>query len=74
MSTSKNRRLAAILFADIVGYTSLMQINEQEALTKLNRFKSVLENKVPEFHGKIANFYGDGCLAVFDSTVDAMNL
>jgi TolB-like protein len=50
-----------------------MQTNEQEALTKLNRFKTVLENKVPEFRGKIANFYGDGSLAVFDSSVDAMN-
>ncbi len=70
---SSDRKLAAILFADIVGYTSLMQTNEQEGLTKLNRFKSVLENKVPKFRGKIANFYGDGCLAVFDSSVDATN-
>lgn len=73
MAASKNRRLAAILFADIVGYTILMQTNEKEALSALQKFKTELEIQVPNNQGEIANFYGDGCLVVFNSSVDAVN-
>ncbi len=72
MFTSKNRRLAAILFADIVGYTALMQADEPQALTSLQKFKTVLEKQVPANKGTIIQFYGDGCLAIFDSSVDAV--
>ncbi len=72
MSSSKKRQLAAILFADIVGYTALMQRDEQQALASLQKFKSELEKQVPENQGRIIQFYGDGCLAIFTSSVDAM--
>ena len=72
MSTSNNLKLAAILLADIVGYTALMQADEKAALQSLDKFKSVLETLVPLHKGEIIQFYGDGCLAIFNSSVDAM--
>ena len=66
------RKLSAILFADIVGYTALMQSDEARALSSLNKFKAELEVQVPAHQGEILQFYGDGCLAVFDSSVDAV--
>lgn len=65
------RRLAAILFADIAGYTALMQRDEQTALQVLNRFKAVLEDRSVEFQGNIIQYYGDGCLIIFNSSVEA---
>jgi TolB-like protein/class 3 adenylate cyclase/tetratricopeptide (TPR) repeat protein len=72
MSELQNRRLAAILFADIAGYTALMQRDEQEALQKLTHFKEVLSVKSAEHHGTIIQYYGDGCLMLFESPVQAV--
>ena len=71
MNNSPKRRLAAVLFADIVGYTALMQTNEPKALATLNKFKTTLDTQVPAHHGEVINFYGDGCLSTFSSAVDA---
>ena len=68
----QQRKLAAILFADIVGYTALMQSNEQHALSHLQKFKAELEQLVPTNKGEIIQFYGDGCLATFHSSLDAV--
>lgn len=67
-----NRQLAAILFADIAGYTAMMQENEQIALEKLNHFKRDIQNIVPQFKGRIVQFYGDGCLLIFNSVLNAV--
>ena len=72
MPHSQHRQLAAILFADIAGYTSLMQRNESMALQKLSRFKEVLEKRASEFQGNIIQYYGDGCLMIFQSPVEAV--
>jgi class 3 adenylate cyclase/TolB-like protein len=69
---ASSRRLAAILFADIAGYTALMQHDEQAALEKLARFKETLEAKTADFQGQIIQYYGDGCLVIFDSPVAAV--
>jgi TolB-like protein len=69
---SQSRQLAAIMFADIVGYTALMQASEQQALANLQKFKEQLERDVAENQGKIIQFYGDGCLVIFYSSVDAV--
>ncbi len=60
MSTSKNRRLTAILFADIVGYTALMQKHEITANQNLEKFHNTLQEKVKQYNGQIINNYGDG--------------
>jgi len=67
-----NRRLAAVLFADIVGYTALMQSDESLALSALEKFKQELDTQIPANQGEIIQFYGDGCLCVFNSSVDAL--
>ncbi|MDQ3683357.1 MAG: guanylate cyclase [Bacteroidota bacterium] len=66
------RQLAAIMFADMAGYTALMQQNEQQAKEKLRRLKEVLEATHSLFNGKILQFYGDGMLGMFNSAIDAV--
>ncbi|HLF35885.1 MAG TPA: adenylate/guanylate cyclase domain-containing protein [Cyclobacteriaceae bacterium] len=69
----EERRLAAIMFTDIVGYTALMQKNEQLAIATIKKYNSVMENLVPLHHGEIVNDYGDGDLCVFSSASEAMH-
>ena len=66
------RQLVAILFADMTGYTALMQENEQLARTKRYRLKEVLETCVAEHGGRILQYYGDGSLTIFSSAIDAV--
>ncbi|HEX8678240.1 MAG TPA: adenylate/guanylate cyclase domain-containing protein, partial [Segetibacter sp.] len=66
------RQLAAILFADMTGYTALMQENEQLARTKRKRLKEVLEVSVARFNGKVLQYYGDGSLSIFSSAIDSV--
>jgi len=72
-TSSSSRKLAAILFADIVGYTALMQKGEGKAMSILNRFQEVTASQVKKHKGEIIKTYGDGSLILFDSTVDAVN-
>ena len=67
-----NRKLAAIVFADIVGYTTMVQEDERTALTKLHHFRNDIETLVPRFDGEIVQFYGDGCLLIFGSSLKAI--
>ena len=69
----ERRQLIATLFADITGYTALMQNDEQNALKSLARFKQCLEEQVSNYEGEIQQYYGDGCLAVFSSSLNAVN-
>jgi len=66
------RQLAAILFADMTGYTALMQENEQLARVKRKRLKEVLESTIGQFNGKILQNYGDGSLSIFQSAIDSV--
>ncbi len=67
----QSHQLAAILFADIVGYTAMMQENEDMAVEKVNRFREVVELVAEELNGKIVQYYGDGSLLLFQSSTDA---
>ena len=69
---NKKRQLAAILFADIVGYTALMQKDEQTASTLLRSFQKNIEQLIPENNGQIINFYGDGALCIFNNPLEAV--
>lgn len=66
------RRLAAILFADMTGYTSLMQENEVLARSKRQRVREVLESTIAQFNGQILQYYGDGSLSLFHSAIDGV--
>jgi TolB-like protein/Tfp pilus assembly protein PilF len=67
------RQLAAILFADMTGYTAMMQENEHLAKLKIKRLKEVLEPSVEKHNGKILQYYGDGSLSIFNSAIHAVN-
>ncbi|MGZ8525816.1 MAG: adenylate/guanylate cyclase domain-containing protein [Chitinophagaceae bacterium] len=64
-------QLAAILFADIVGYSAMIQEDEHTAVEKVNHFREVLEIISGELNGKIIQYYGDGCLLLFNSSTDS---
>src|SRR4030095_7963328 len=67
------RQLAAILFADMTGYTALMQDNEHLARLKRKRFKEVLESAIQQHQGKILQNYGDGSLSIFNSAINSVS-
>ena len=67
-----HRQLAAILFTDIVGYTAMMQQDEQNAVSTTKRYASVLKQFVLLYNGEILNDYGDGSLCTFTSATEAM--
>ena len=67
------RQLAAIMFTDMVGYTALMQSDEQLANRKRERHKQVFESSIRRFNGKILQYYGDGTLSIFNSALEGVN-
>ncbi|NNF36637.1 MAG: hypothetical protein HKN68_21220 [Saprospiraceae bacterium] len=69
---SEKRKLSTVLFADIAGYTSLMQTHEKQAMLFLNDFKESIEKIVPLNHGEIIQYYGDAVLLTFDSSKDGV--
>jgi adenylate cyclase len=69
---SSTRQLAAILFTDIVGYSAIMQKNEQKAVDLVKHHRTVLENTVAVHEGEVIDYYGDGSLCIFTSITQAM--
>ncbi|MCP5046217.1 MAG: guanylate cyclase [bacterium] len=67
-----NRQLAAVMFTDMVGYTALMQEDEQKARSNRDRHRKVLEHLIDENQGSILQYFGDGTLSVFDSAIQAL--
>ena len=67
------RRLTAIMFTDMVGYTALMQEDEFSATTLRDRHRTVLHESIEAHQGEIVQFYGDGTLSVFPSAVQAVD-
>jgi TolB-like protein/class 3 adenylate cyclase/rhodanese-related sulfurtransferase len=67
------RRLAAILAADVVGYSRLIGIDEAGTLNALRSCRSgLIEPKVTQYKGRIVKLTGDGVLAEFASAVEAV--
>ena len=67
------RRLAAILAADVVGYSRLVEKDEAGTLSALKALRSaVIDPLLTEYHGRIVKLMGDGALAEFGSVVDAV--
>ena len=67
-----SRQLNAIMFADIAGYTALMQEDEILALQLRRKFQDKLEKEVAGYKGRILDFRGDGALCTFTSTIEAV--
>jgi TolB-like protein/class 3 adenylate cyclase len=69
----ERRRLAAVLAADVVGYSRLMEQDESDTLARLKAWrKEVLEPLVAQHQGRIFKFTGDGALVEFGSAVNAV--
>ncbi|WP_210235189.1 MULTISPECIES: adenylate/guanylate cyclase domain-containing protein [unclassified Mesorhizobium] len=67
------RRLAAILVADVVGYSRLMEADEVGTLAALKKRRTlILQPTVREYGGRIVKFLGDGVLTEFASAVNAV--
>jgi adenylate cyclase len=66
------RRLSAIMFTDMVGYTKLVQEDERGARRDRDRWRSMLDRHARGHGGRTLHFYGDGALTVFDSAVAAV--
>src|SRR5271166_588921 len=67
------RRLAAILAADVAGYSRLMGEEEEGTLNRLRSIRTELvDPKIAEHHGRVVKTTGDGMLVEFGSVVDAV--
>src|SRR5919108_2368129 len=73
MAESQSRRLAAILAADIAGYSALMGEDEARTVRDLKGHQAVVLPMVGAFAGRIIDTAGDGILAEFASVVNAVN-
>jgi TolB-like protein/class 3 adenylate cyclase len=67
------RKLAAILAADVAGYSRLIGADEEGTLSRLKALRAdVIDPKIAEHHGRIVKTTGDGLLVEFASVVDAL--
>jgi TolB-like protein/class 3 adenylate cyclase len=68
-----NRRMAAILAADVAGYSRLMGADEEGTLARLKAHRrELVDSKIAEHHGRIVKTTGDGMLVEFSSVVEAV--
>ena len=66
------RRLAAILAADVAGYSHLIEQDEAGTLAALNAHREdVINPGITEHHGRVVKLMGDGILVEFPSVVEA---
>src|SRR5262245_41215342 len=69
-----DRRLAAILAADVVGYSRLVEEDEAGTLATVRKLRAdVIEPLLAKHHGRLVKLMGDGAIAEFSSDVDAVN-
>ena len=67
------RRLAAILAADVVGFSSMMEKDEEGTLAKIKALqREIIEPRVRNHHGRVVKTTGDGFLIEFPSPVEAV--
>jgi len=68
LSTTSDRRLAAILAADVAGNSRLVEVDEAGALEKLAKQRALLDAAIARHSGRVANTAGDSVLAEFDGS------
>src|ERR687889_2226513 len=70
--TSGQRRLAAVMSADIAGFSRLMEHDEEGTHARMKRLRrDIIEPTIAEHNGHIVKHMGDGFLAIFDSPLEA---
>src|SRR5215813_1002950 len=66
------RKLTAILSADVKGYSRLMGENEEATIRTLTAYREVMTSLIQQHHGRVVDSPGDNLLAEFASAVDAV--
>ena len=66
------RRMAAILAADVVGYSRLMGKDEEATLATLKRYRSIIDTLIDQHQGRVFGSAGDSVIAEFASPVEAV--
>lgn len=66
------RRMAAIMVGDIVGYSAMMEKSEERTIERLERCRALIAEKVGLLDGRIFNVVGDATLAEFSSPINAV--
>jgi adenylate cyclase len=72
VSVSQRRKLAAIMFSDVVGYTAIMGRDEGKGVKVIADHRERLRALLPRFNGRLVGEIGDGALSSFDSVIDAV--
>ena len=72
MTEPLDRRLVAVVFTDMVGYTALLQADERTALAKRDRYWAALERHHDASEGTIVQRLGDGSMSMFPSSLAAV--
>jgi adenylate cyclase len=67
------RKLAAILCADVYGYSRLMGEDEEATLRTLTSHRKLIDSAIDQHHGRFVNSAGDSVLAEFAGVVEAVN-
>jgi len=67
------QRLAAILAADVVGYSRLMTADEQATVAALDAARAIFRSRIESSQGRVIDMAGDSVLAVFDSATGAVS-
>src|SRR3989339_482635 len=71
---SFKRKLAAILSADVKGYSRLMGENEAETVKTITAYRKIMEELIQQHRGRVIDSPGDNILAEFASVVDGVNI
>ncbi|HXR25229.1 MAG TPA: alpha/beta fold hydrolase [Candidatus Binataceae bacterium] len=71
--TAPTRELAAIMFSDIAGYSTIMGRDERTALRALTEHRDLLRSLLAKYNGRMLGEIGDGTLTSFHSALDAVN-
>jgi class 3 adenylate cyclase/DNA-binding CsgD family transcriptional regulator len=72
IATGKIRQLMAIMFTDIVGYTAMMQQDEKKGKNIRGKHREIFSRLTAKHGGKILQYFGDGTLSVFNSSINAV--
>ena len=72
--TKSERKVAVILVTDVVGYSSMMEENENQTLQNLKASRIIIKEFVKEHHGRIFNSDGDSVLAEFPCEVKPVTM
>lgn len=68
-----SRKLAAILAADVAGYSRLMQDDERATVATLDEYRGVFRKQIEVHYGRVVDMAGDSVLAAFETATGAVN-